>query len=358
MYFKTIGRKRRDHFSILSHFILYFFMIPRNLPFASCLKHLLTIVPAVICGCSGEMPHEVPLYKSHSISFSPEQNDLAKGGTLDIFAFETDRLRRLDSYQRIETFIGGKVRIASCGGEKALFLCADSRRNRYEWSDISSYNSLTGISCELEHESITRRTMTGECIVNAGETSATVTLMPLTCEIILKAICCDFSGTPYSESVIKNVKAYMTNVSASCPLLYSDSVTSTRIINQGMLCQTDISKFRHMEIITREIAEEVGRETIHTDARFLCYPNTPKEDSPGSPFTRLVIEGVIGSHTYYWPITINAPTGVERGCRYVYDVFIRRKGVTDPDIPIEPSSIELNMKIRSWNEKEEYSVGF
>ena len=62
--------------------------------------------------------------------------------------------------------------------------------------------------------------------------------------------------------------------------------------------------------------------------------------------------------TYYWPITINPEVGIDRGCRYVFDLLIRRKGCTDPDIAFDPLSIEIDMKINPWIEKENYTVGF
>ena len=98
--------------------------------------------------------------------------------------------------------------------------------------------------------------------------------------------------------------------------------------------------------------------TIYPDINFLCYQNSPVEEGPGSPYTRLVIEGKIDSETYYWPITINPDNGMERGARYSYDILIRRKGVTDPDIPIDLSNAEIKLTIKPWIEKDDYTVGF
>ena len=358
MRFRTTGRKCRDSHTFLSHFILYFSMILRNLHLAPVPGYLLTMVPAMICGCSGDKLHEAPVRHNNVILSSSHDYKTAGGSTLDIFAFENDRLKKLDSYQRIEDFEGNHVVLSSTGGEKIFFLCADGQRKRYEWSDISSYHSLGDVYCHLEHETHERRVMTGEAVSVAGDRTDAVLLKPLTSEIVLKAICCDFSGTPYARSVIRDMKAYITNVNASYPLLHTENSPAIRIINMGMLTSSDLRQFRSKDIIMQEIAAEVDRTTIYPDACFLCYPNTPEYESPGSPFTRLVIEGKIDSHTYYWPMTVNAPEGITRGCRYVYDIFIRRKGVTDPDIPVDPTSIDIKMSIRKWNKIEEYSVGF
>ena len=358
MRFRTTERKCRDIPTSSSVSTLIISMILRNLHFIPVLGYLLITVPAMVCGCAGDKLHEAHTHQNNVILLSSYKSKAAEGSTLDIFAFENDRMKRLDSYQRVEDFTSNRVVISSTAGEKTFFLCADGQRNRYEWGDISSYYSLEDICCELEHETHERRVLTGEFTTTAGDMRATALLKPLTCEITVKAICCDFSGTPYAGSVIQNARAYITNVNASCPLLYTENSHAARIINMGMLNQAELKQFKSKDIIMQDIAPEIGRTTIYPDACFLCYPNTPEDESPGSPFTRLVIEGKIDSHTCYWPITVNAPEGVIRGCRYVYDIFIRRKGVTDPDIPIDPTSMEIKMNIRKWNDIDEYSVGF
>jgi hypothetical protein len=90
----------------------------------------------------------------------------------------------------------------------------------------------------------------------------------------------------------------------------------------------------------------------------LCYPNPAIEESPGSPHTRLVIEGVIDSQVYYWPVTINKGKGIGRGEHYIFDILIRRKGVADPDTPIDDAGVNIRLRIKPWTEKEGYSVGF
>lgn len=354
MFFRRKDKKSRDIPISFSLHITCITMILSDLPYARSLGRLLISVPAIICGCSGETQDASLLTNRYSV----KTHHAVKGSPLDIFAFEDDRFRRLDSYQRIDDFHGTDVSVASTGGEKIFFICADGQRNRYEWSDIASYHSLKDIYCDLENETHERRAMTGECMSSAGDTDVSAELKPLSCEVVLDAICCDFSGTPYAGAVIRNVKAYLTNVNASCPLLSSGESGPARIINAGMLVTSDVGRFRDQSIIVQEIVPELGKSTVFPHLEFLCYPNSPAEESPGCPFTRLVIEGVIGSDTYYWPVTVNDGKGLERGCRYVYDIFIRRKGVTDPDLPIVPTFIDIDMKRKPWEEKEEYTVGF
>jgi hypothetical protein len=85
------------------------------------------------------------------------------------------------------------------------------------------------------------------------------------------------------------------------------------------------------------------------------------DEGPGTPYTRLVLEGKIKGETYYWPVAINRTgdgLGIEANTRYVFDFTIRRKGVRDPDTELYINGSETMMEILQWKEKEEYSVAF
>ena len=350
-----IGRNIFLHFFFSTRIILNMILSNLSLPrFSGCLH---VIVPALLYGCSEEIPqHE--LLSTMLTKTSINSSAVAKESTLDIFTFEDDRLRHLDAYQRIEDLKAGIIGISSTSGNKIFFFCLNGQRNRYDWGIVSSYYSLTDIFCDLEKETHSRRTMTGEAYATAGTRLQHVAMSPLSSEVSIEVLACDFSGTPYSGSAITDVKAYLINVCASCPLLYTDGYKPNRIINTGSLNLSDISSFHDPRIIAAEVTERLSMETIHPGISLLCYPNPAVEESPGSPHTRLVIEGKVDSQTYYWPVTIDKGTGVGRGNRYAYDILIRRKGVSDPDIPIDDASMDIKVKIKPWTEKEEYSVGF
>ena len=285
------------------------------------------------------------------------------GGTLDILTYNDDRLCRLDSYQRIEDFHGRTVKAEYREGDKTVILLYNLRRKPFTWNEICSKSTVGKLSCSLEEEDPQTPFMAGTCRLNQSEDN-TINLVPLSSRICLKSISCDFSGTAYAGHTVKDLKAYMTNVNAEYPMTGDGDGKPRRIINAGMLNHDDLKKFRYPEIIYKEIAEELGKISMTTDACFLCYPNTSSEDVSGSPFTRLVIEGKIDSNTYYWPININRggkePTaaGIESNCTYCYYISLRRKGVTDPDTPIDPEDIDIIMTIKPWNEKENCNVYF
>lgn len=339
--------------SIISFTHLYLISIHMNRLYTPCLGTLLVIVSVLTCGCSGEMESDslskADIETQTAIHFSGSCMT-SEGSTLDIFTFENDMLCRLDSYQRIENFTGGTAHFSSTGGEKIIFACAESHFKRNDWSNVSSYSSLSKIECNLENEDSSNLTKTGECILTAGSASSTIRLIPLACEIVLESINCDFTGTPYADSLMRNVMVYLTNVSASYPLSYSGEKNPTRIINTGMLNEYEIRHFKHKDIILQDVTDKMGKTIIYPESRLICYPNCTN--------TRIVIEGMIGSETYYWPITIDDGNAIKRNCCYTYNIRIKRKGVTDPDIPIIPEDAIVNMMIKPWKEVEEYGVSF
>lgn len=342
-----------------------FSMILWNLPSALFSGLLLTFsVSAMFSGCTEyhdilvrtETDNETTFNINNSISTSD-------GVTLDIFAFEDDSMLRLDSYQRLNDFKGPVSHISSTGGNKLFFICANGQKTSYEWAEISSYKSMEKVNGDLEKENPSTPLMTGECRSKAGDIDKAITLRPLASEIVLKSISCDFSDTPYSDRQISDVKVYLINVSASCPLSCKDGFRASRVINRGQFNNSDVRNFRHPDIIVQNIQSKIDRATLYPYIRLLCYSNLIYRGEENTPDTRLVIEGKIDSKTYYWPIRINNEEaseyfGVSRGNRYIYEIHIRRKGVTDPDIPFIPQTADIKMTVRPWTEKEEYGVEF
>ena len=342
-----------DMFSITSFTHQHLISILTNRLHLPFLGILLVIVLAITCGCSGEMKDESLLkaeIETHTALYFSGSCMTSEGSILDIFAFKNDRLCRLDAYQRIENFTGATAHFSSTGGEKIIFACSESHMTRNDWSSISSYSSLEKIICELENEDIQNLTKTGECLLEAGSTTKNISLVPLASEIFLESINCDFSGTPYEDAVIKDIRVYLTYVSASCPLICHSSNSSMRIINTGLLNEYELRNFKNPGIIVQNITDILDKNIIYPGSRLLCYPNVLD--------TRIVIEGIINNETFYWPVKLNDGKGIERNCRYTYNIRIKRKGVTDPDILIDQKDAEFNVTIKPWREIQEYVVGF
>ena len=351
--YSRIGRGQFIHqFTLLTNqFLLYL-----NIFYRSLIGISLSLLPTIVTGCSDSVLPEDRTISPSKVHATVQLNKVkisASGSTLDILIFNDDRLKRLDSYQRIENFDSDIAYASSTGGEKIFFLYYGSRDDRYGWAQINSMSSLSKICSHLEDEKKDNPVMTGQCRCTAGESSIQVELTPLSCMVRLTDLQCDFSGTAYAKSTVTDVRAYLTNVNATSSII-PESSSGNRLINVGMLNPDDLKGFSDRSMIMQEITDVLGIDRIKTDACFLCYPNCLDEGRN----TRLVIEGQIDGETYYWPIEIGEGDGVSRNSIYSYSILLRRKGTSDPDILIDRRDVELELKVKPWEEKDNYYVGF
>lgn len=281
--------------------------------------------------------------------------------SLEIFMFETGAMRTLDSYQRYEGNIEWEVQAVSRKGNRTAFVLANGQWQKEDWMYMNSYETLREVMTDLEKESRGYPVMTGEVEVCAdGKQTVWVDLKSLCSEIELRSVCCDFNGKSYEDKGISDMQAYLINVSAQCRLMHEDVVMPERIINMGGMNEDDMSRMREPELLFRETDHHLSSgDCLKTGFRFRCYPNNSPEESPGSPFTRLVIEGKIDGRTYYWPINVGREkggTGIESNTRYGYDVTITGKGSDSPDSPVNSDVIGLKLEVLEWKEKDDYAI--
>lgn len=328
-------------------------------------KTLMGTLPAIFYGCTAEdlapsawaVAEEVRLNLTKSIADQEIES-------LDIFIFKDDDLRLLDCYQRVEKPAEWNGGITSSPGEIIVSVCANSGILPDEWPLIRSRGALGNIKASLENERRNTPVMSGEMHLiadNRHPDISEISLRPLVSEIYLRSICCDFKGKAYEGYPITDVRIYLTNINAECGILENTVKNPERILNSGKLRQEDLDGFNDPGLIYLELEEELDRAWTKPEARLWCYPSNPKNDTPGSPFTRLVIEGKVGGTTYFWPININRGedgNGVERNMRYIYDIRITGKGSTDPDVPVDADNMVIKMRTERWEEKENYTVGF
>ncbi len=332
---------------------------------------LLSIVPALLLGCHAPEPATEATFTGTGyeepvrVAVLTQRKEEIE--SMDVFVFNNDNLHRLDCYQRFNETEEGIVAIASRKGNKKVAICANSGRERNDWKNINSHKALQEVMADLEEERRDRLFMSAETDITAGNLpgkAVAVHLEKLASEIILRSISCDFTGKPYEGEILKDAKVYLTNVNASCRIMSEGTIAPGRIINAGGLNQSDLEKFTDPGLVFRRIGRDIGPDIYKADISLLCYPNCGTRESPGTPFTRLVIEGKIGNDTWYWPVDINRSAdangrnGIERNCQYVYDIRITRKGSSDPDTPAKSEDIDIKFEIRKWDRKEEYAVHF
>ena len=355
--------RHRDNFTPLA-FVTRSHSIHRILTFCQPIPGILISLIPMLHGC--ESLHQDGSFtgtsvQAQTVKLAVLNNPSDAVETLEILAFNDDNLQRLDCYQRFESPLSDKVDISSQNGEKIIMACANSHFDRNDWMHISSLTGLEDIRSELENEVRGKPVMSGSMRTEAGSSGESIILERLHSEVILRSISCDFTGRAYEGEQIKNARAYLTNVNATCPI-WGECRYAERYVNRGMLSENDIRRFKDESLIINDLGT-IGKDMMHCNINMICYPNQPDSEGPGTSFTRLVIEGQIAGQTWFWPIDINrgegiAQEGVGRNMEYIYDIRITRKGSADPDTAIETGCVEFIMEVNEWKEKGEYEEVF
>lgn len=285
--------------------------------------------------------------------------------SMDIFVFKDDLLQKLDCYQRVDDMDNWNGTVVSGNGERIITVIANTPYEREDWFSLKSRKHLDSYRINLEDEIRDKAVMTGEAhavSTSEGYRAADIELKPLTSEIVLRSISCNFEGRPYEGEELSDVRVYLTNVNAESPLSNSTPESPRRIINAGKYCENDVEGFICKDMIVQSIRGKIGRRTLYPDIRLFCYGNESYDEYPGTPFTRLVVEGILDGTRYYWPIDINreseseSESGIKGGHRYVFDIRITRKGSLDPDMPVKTQECIITQEVSEWKEKERYEV--
>ncbi len=328
---------------------------------SSLILSTITLIFSVLQGCS-KHPQDSGFTEVHekaSVKFAVQNIKNTRMHSIDALVFNDDPLQRLDCYQNFEDTIEGEHFIGSCGGDKILLLCANLQWEKDSWRQYNSFKKAGTLKVNLEDEERDYPIMSSFSFIKAGE-SADIALERLSSEIELRSISCDFSGKPYDGESITDTKAYLINVNACCSIMPQPDEPIERILNHGGLIESDLDAFNDKSMIVSEL-EEINTNHQKVGCKLICYPNTSSEESIGSPFTKLVIEGKIHGETWYWPLDINradSGIGIERNRRYIFDITIRSKGTKDPNTTITPEMTDIKFEAETWKEKESYHVSF
>lgn len=346
----------------------------------STLRHsanaLLLFLPAFIflSGCSAEsLGPDTCGQDSIRSKVLVRQTCLTKAGgilhgcTADVFMFNDDVLQRIDAYQRVEIGRDNSLDAASREGRKIAVIICNPQQENYDWNSISSFESISEIYSDLRMEDPERPLMSGVMQVNTDNgPEFSMDVSPLLSEIHVRSIRCDFSGRPYAGSLLENPHIYLANVNSMAAILDSDISGPASPVNTDGYPHESDRCMKHPEMVHVALDTGIGSETVYPAASLYCYPNSSNEDSAGTPFTRLVISGEINGKKYYYPMNINRGEfgyiegcpGIGRNCRYVFDIVLKKTGVTDPTVPVSGETVSMSGLIRPWDTLPEDMIRF
>ena len=261
---------------------------------------------------------------------------------LDLLFFQGEPLCRLDAWQHFDAVSGNRVTGTSSSAARTVVILSNYPDG--SWSDIRTYESLSGLRFRLEEESPSAPLLFGTATAGTG---GTVVLRPMLARITLRSLACEFSGRPYAGERLQDVRAYLTYASRECRPFDPQDVPSSWL-NGGHLDEAETASLSHPELVLSEITPSLGGR-IYPLADFYCYPNPSDGSEFGRPATRLVLEGRLRGITYYYPIDL---PGLEANRQYRLDVTLTRAGTTDPDTPAVSGSIRLESQVMDWDGRE------
>lgn len=315
---------------------------------------------AFLLSCVKE--EEVNGRETVSIGLESKAEVLASHGTLDLFIYNMDNLQRLDSHSRMD-FDGAfpqRIEAGSRGGmKKAVVLANWPEEELKDWSKVHTLTSVFCVMSYLGDDNPGRPRMTGTATVSAGSVNTIISMQTLSARIKIASLQCDFSGRAYAGETIKNARVYLTNVCTSTTISPDDN-PGYSFANIGGLSEGDMEAFGAREMLCRKIYGEIGPSKMVTDFSLYCYPASLKEERPGQPVMKLVLEGEIGGKRYYYPVPIGEYTGgkVNRNTTYQIDLLITRLGTDDPEAAVAPEAVKVGVQVLPWEDTSEQTIDF
>ncbi len=334
-----------------------------------CFRILLmsALAPVFCPGCSDPSPAfaEDGLRTRTAIQFSVSAHGAEPSGirSLDIFFFNDDPLQRLDAYQRLEGGVLPAAVGASRSGRKILAVLANHSPEGFHWAEAASLEVLRARMFRLQDEDPAHPQMSALQPVMAGSAVPVTLSSPLSC-IEVGSLKCDFSERNYRDASLEDVRIYLTNVNAAVPVFCDTLPSPVEILHAGRFRPADQQGFRHPEILIDSLPQPVGKQICHPETRLYCYPNATTQSSPGSPPTRLVIEGKMQGKTCFYPLEIGrgtwgvTPPGILPGRTYRFDVTLTRRGADTPDMSLEPGTVQCSLSVMPWNERNDTVIDF
>lgn len=267
---------------------------------------------------------------------------------LDVLIYDDDSLRRLDTWQRFtsEEMREGEIGLLSGGGAKIFaFIANYAPLPSVSISRVGSFDALLDYEVRLQDDSAEHPVMTAAVRADAGSDLNTVKLEPLLSAVRLGSISYDFRGKDYENESLKNICAYLINVSASSQMFRDSLFTPDDVLNYGGLVASDMSSLPGASLLYRDLPSFPALTPYRAEADFFCYPNDIPQESLGMPFTRLVVQADIGGETCYYPIAVNRPDsgyrdgrpGLGRNVLHCVNLSLTRRGSDSPEgeIPTE-----------------------
>lgn len=219
-------------------------------------------------------------------------------------------------------------------------------------SDIADERTLRSVRTFFEDNTPSSFEMVGSAQIDFAAASGRSFRIPVdraAARVHLGSIV--FAPASSSFTSVSVTGLYLINVNSSVTFALSGDAPAAAWFNPMGFDADAPAGVRSMtgETLNFTLTESAPHNTAHY---FYCYPNATEDDVQGvTPFsirhTRLVLEGVVGGKTMYWPVTL--PQVDANHSYYIPELKITRKGSDNPDVYPANGAADFEIQVSDWD---------
>lgn len=274
-----------------------------------------------------------PVTKSSDADFDDDHSEVA---SIQFLVFDGEVL---DAYKKVTSGLSTSITVKT--GEKTVWAVA----NAPDISNVTTLTQLKAVSSTLLNNASNFVMVGSNTGTVPSEDPIEIEVKRIASRVVVKKVTAAFTNPAYASMSCKLVKMFLINAPGDINLELTSAPT-TWYAQRAYEAVSDLNDF----LSTSGGNHELNTAAFDTDCYHYCYPNPTTADSQASTWsarhTRMVIEVLLGSETFYYPVTLPV---LEPGKSYeIENLTITRKGSSNPDQPISLSDATFEISVKPW----------
>lgn len=271
--------------------------------------------------------------KSSNADFDDDHSEVAN---VQFFVFDGEVL---DAYKKIGSGLSTTMTVKS--GDKTVWAVV----NAPDITNVTTLTQLKAVSSTLLNNASNFVMVGSNTGTVPSEDPIEIEVKRIASRVIVKKVTAAFTNPAYASMSCKLVKMFLINAPGDTNLELTAAPT-TWYAQRAYEAVTGLTD----HLSTSGGNHELNTSAFDTDCYHYCYPNPTVADSQATSWsarhTRMVIEVLLGSETFYYPVTMPV---MEPGKSYeIENLTITRKGSSNPDQPISLSDATFEISVKDW----------
>ncbi len=274
-----------------------------------------------------------PATKSADADFDDDHSEVSN---VQFFVFDGEVL---DAYKKIGSATSTTMTVKA--GDKTVWAVV----NAPDISNVTTLTQLKAVSSTLLNNASNFVMVGSNTGTVPSEDPIEIEVKRIASRVVVKKVTAAFSNPAYASMSCKLVKMFLINAPGDINLDLTSAPT-TWYAKRAYEAVTGLTD----HLSTSGSNYELNTSAFEAECRHYCYPNPTVADSQSTTWsarhTRMVIEVLLGSETFYYPITLPV---LEPGKSYeIENLTITRKGSNNPDQPISLSDATFEISVKNW----------